>query len=430
MNESPTQKGISAELIPRPYSRIEVRNQLKKREALIEITRIRYFDKKWTDSILYVALVVRKDSKYPQMLILPNGKEMEKSDIIYYHNAINSRKKDKISYNIFFKPLQKALKGVKKIYFSSDGVYHQLNLGTLYNPESKKFASEEVKIQLISTTRDFLNLSKNKRQLQKQANEYHLYLFGYPNYSETKTDKPEIKDRSLVDIALISRIDKKQRFFDALPGVVSNLPGTKKEIETIEKMAKQAKIPSKTYLGDDASEENLKSISEPSVLHIATHGFFIGAQSQSEGNNQEIRHFDNPLLRAGLLLAGSELTLNKKERNSKENGILTAQEALNLDLESTNLVVLSACETGLGEIKNGEGVFGLQRALQEAGAKSVLMSLWKVDDAATQEMMSLFYENMLIKKQEKRTAFQNAQETMKKKYKEPYYWGAFVMVGE
>ncbi|GAB4331675.1 MAG: hypothetical protein OHK0038_06690 [Flammeovirgaceae bacterium] len=184
------------------------------------------------------------------------------------------------------------------------------------------------------------------------------------------------------------------------------------------------------YLEERANEENLKTIYSPTILHIATHGFFDEGEEEDRNKQERTKHFDNPLLHSGLLLTGAELTLNEKETGSKENGVLTAQEAMSLDLSGTELVVLSACETGLGEIKNGEGVFGLQRALQETGAKSVLMSLWKVDDAATQEMMTLFYENMLLKKQDKRTAFKNAQETIKANYKSPYYWGAFVMVGE
>jgi CHAT domain-containing protein len=129
-------------------------------------------------------------------------------------------------------------------------------------------------------------------------------------------------------------------------------------------------------------------------------------------------------MRSGLLLAGCETPSPEGE-----DGVLTAEEAMNLSLENTDLVVLSACETGLGEIQNGEGVFGLQRAFQQAGAKTVLMSLWKVDDTATQIMMTEFYKELLSGKT-KRAAFKAAQLSLKAKYPEPYYWGAFVMVGE
>lgn len=138
---------------------------------------------------------------------------------------------------------------------------------------------------------------------------------------------------------------------------------------------------------------------------------------------------ENPLLRSGLLLANCDNVFDENYRASahSENGILTAYEAMSLNLDETDLVVLSSCETGLGSVKQGEGVYGLQRAFLIAGARSVIMCLWSVSDEATMQLMTLFYENY-TKTGNKNQAFNDAIKQLRVKFKEPFYWSAFVML--
>jgi len=207
------------------------------------------------------------------------------------------------------------------------------------------------------------------------------------------------------------------------------LPGTEKEVGLSDSLfTSQQKDPA-VFLSDAALEDSIKRIKSPQALHIATHGFFLENEESSE---QTDSYVENPLLRSGLVLAGANSYISTgsvdEAGNFEEDGILTAYEAMNLDLDDTELVVLSACETGLGEIKNGEGVFGLQRAFQVAGADAIIMSMWTVDDNATQELMTNFYEEWL-KTGNKHQSFITAQKRLKEQRSAPYYWGAFVMVG-
>jgi CHAT domain-containing protein len=147
-------------------------------------------------------------------------------------------------------------------------------------------------------------------------------------------------------------------------------------------------------------------------------------------------HIEDPMLRSGLYFAGANRTLaGKVSVADLDNGILTALEAANLDLRGTELVVLSACNTGQGDVKNAEGVFGLRRALEEAGAQEVLMSLWSVPDEETQDLMKSFYGKWLSGV-EVHAALKEAQVEIREKVKAshggrdlPYFWGAFVLVG-
>ena len=135
------------------------------------------------------------------------------------------------------------------------------------------------------------------------------------------------------------------------------------------------------------------------------------------------------MTRSGLIFSGAENTMNG-EILAGDNGWLNSSEVSLLNLRGTELVVLSACETGTGDVQNGKGVYGLQRAIRIAGAESLIMSMWEVDDKATQELMTYFYDFWIDKKMTKKDAFNKAQRKIREKYKHPYYWGAFIMLGE
>ena len=146
-----------------------------------------------------------------------------------------------------------------------------------------------------------------------------------------------------------------------------------------------------------------------------------------EGKRKIYKRANDPMMRSGLLFAGANKFWGKPNDNqNKEDGILTASEISNLDLSACELVVLSACETGLGKVQGSEGVFGLQRAFKMAGVKNIIMSLWKVPDAQTAELFDIFYEEC-FKGKSIHKAFQTAQSTMKEKYS-PYFWAGFVLL--
>jgi CHAT domain-containing protein len=405
----------------------DVRNKLKKGEAAIEMIRAAQYTWGNATEPVYLAMIITPETRVKPMAVLwRNGFELENRHLKFYRNNIANQLDDNESYHAYWgDAIPSYLNGAKKIFFSPDGVFHQISLPTLKNPATGKFLDDEVRINVIGSTRDLvqpLKISKATKTI----------LFGFPDYKDGGTKETSIaSDRKEGSALTLREFAGKgtNRFFDPRTSSVIELPGTREEVTSIHQMLINLNLPVTLYTEKTASEKNLKGIKDPRILHIATHGFFLpDAEIEvDQGKNQAVSQ--NPLLRSGLLLAGCEPSLQgKASAKGEEDGILTAYEAMNLFLEETDIVVLSACETGLGEIQNGEGVYGLQRAFQEAGAKSILISLWKVSDSATQLLMTTLYEEFL-KSNNLRASFAKAQMEVRKKYPEPYYWGAFVLIG-
>ena len=362
-------------------------------EAAIEFIRIRSFDKDFTADSKYAALVLTKGATTPKLIVLDNGNQLETRYAKFYRNSIQQKSADTYSYDQFWARIDPALAGKKTLYVSADGVYNQISLSTLKKTDGDYLLNRYDMI-LVGNSKDVIALKSQKPVVAKK----NAFLLGFPDYGG-----------------------------DA----VAALPGTKVEVENIGKILKAGGYQTTPYLQKAATEAVIKAMKGPAIVHIATHGYFQADIEQSSVGVHQENAKNNPLLRSGLLLAGASPTIKGEvmpNLESNDNGVLTAYEAMNLSLDGTDLIILSACETGLGDVRAGEGVYGLQRAFLVAGAKAMVMSLWKVDDAATQALMTNFYTN-LAKGGSKAKAFKQAQLQLMTKYKEPYYWGAFVMMG-
>ncbi len=433
----------------------DIKKSLKKDETTIEFIRFNYYNGyEWTDSTLYYALVLRKDYVYPKAVFLFEEKQLQKllerskneDDFNYVRKlySYNSRQSNRL-YQLVFKPVEQYLKDTKTIYMSPSGLLNRIAFDAL-NSDSLKILSDKYNIFYTSSTAT----SINKDKLLSTDIE-NVALFGGIEYSiepnkmrtNAHVSKEKIVPESSMPIEPSSPANSLERgMLDGLTRNVSwsYLSGSLKETEEIVDIVKRKRIGVKLYKEEQGSEEQFKALENdaPSIIHVSTHGFYFGNDKKSmEYKNMidkkvEFAHSDNPLLRSGFILAGGNAAFQAKTiPEGVEDGILTAAEISSLNFFNTKLAVLSACQTGLGDVKGSEGVYGLQRAFKMAGVEYLLFSLWEVPDYQTRELMTNFYQNWFTGI-EIRVAFKKAQDQLKTKYAKvdgaAFAWAAFVLM--
>lgn len=307
-----------------------------------------------------------------------------------------------------------------RFILAPDGDLSRLPFEILPTADGRRLI-DEVSISYVGCGRDLLGFRSSSTGQTAEA-----VVAADPDFdlagTEASPPSPELQGRQSRDLGQISDVS------------FSRLPGTREEGNRI---ARRLKV--KPWLQAEVLEQKIKRLRSPWILHLATHGYFLADQNRDPGRDAWMvrsdlgrfsgLHLENPLLRSGLALAGGNTWLrNERLPPEAEDGLLTAEDVTGMDLLDTELVVLSACDTGLGVIRTGEGVFGLRRAFVLAGVKTLIMSLWKVPDEETQELMDDFYKRLLsgVPRAE---ALRDAQRAMKARCPNPLLWGAFICQG-
>ena len=415
----------------------EVQTALKPGEAAIEFIRFNYYTPKPTDSVLYAALLLKPGMAAPAFIPLFEEKQLDAlltplaGQGSNGPNELYGGKTGQSLYRLLWKPLEPHLKSVKTVYFSPAGLLHRLNLDAIPTGKSKETIGKRHALSALGSTRQLVVTPASP-----SANTAAV-VFGGIRYD---MDSTAIATGEPGEFAghrglLFSQTDSTLR-----SDSWKYLKYSEREADNIQAQLQKAGFQAGAHKGYAATEEAFKQLGKdapsPRILHISTHGFFFpdpvsaGSKQLAVGSSEPVfKISDHPMIRSGLILAGANHAWSTgRPLGNREDGILTAYEISQMDLRHTELVVLSACETGLGDIRGNEGVYGLQRAFKIAGVKNLIMSLWQVPDFQTQELMTVFYQKWLSDNMTVHQALKAAQEEMQRRRYEPFYWAGFVLV--
>ncbi len=385
---------------------------LKPGEAAIEFFQYQYFNNEWKDSIFYAALVLTHGDTVPAFVPLAEDRGLRQ--LLGLSGNINSKSlllaqlypdlslvtdvrktRGYKLYNLIWKPLLPYLQQVKTVYITLSGILHGLAFDAL-PLNGKKQLADVYSIRYMSGTRMLLDMHEDT-PVQTAS------LWGDVQFSKNTSQ------------------------------VWRQLPHTRAEVSAIAGILRSMHFKVDTFIAANATKPQfLKAMkNKPGILHIATHGYYTppgitGKQLIETMLTGQMPAERDAMLRCGLVLSNITQSVGVQHDDEVDNNLLTAYEIATADLSNTSLVVLSACETALGDIHNSDGVFGLQRAFKMAGVQHIIMSLWSVPDKPTADLMTTFYRNLSAGRSVQ-NAFALAQQYMRKKYP-PYYWAGFVLV--
>jgi len=453
----------------------ELLDALPPSSVYIDFVDYRKFDyekNKWTDDRYYLAFLVKAgDDGQSNVTIMDLGptkaiNEMVKRlrheiagggaqqrgvagvrPVVVTNKSIDNSSKNTTPaedlYRALFEHMEEEVLNAQTIFIAPSGNLNLIPLELSSKPASNMPLSDDYEF-IYCLGKDLVSQKQVKVEKEHPKDSW-ISIVAAPDFADPREASLQEKGLQQSVVQPLARGD-----VNGWPVIFESLPGTMQEADTIQALAgARTKVIKMT--GEDATEAAFKNLHRPSVLHVATHGFFLEVPRESSRIGMRgiggVRNADdekilsspprlfNPSLRSGLALAGANrLAENKLVPEGEEDGILMAAEVVGMDLFGTDLVVLSACETGLGEVQRGEGVFGLRRAFKIAGVKNILMSLWSVPDEETVWLMEAFYKSY-FSGNDPANALRDARQVVRARLIErdgvdnPYYWAAFILEG-
>ena len=437
----------------------EIQSRLTAEEAAIEFVSfsLENLYGASSDSILYAALVLLPADTAPhviplfeerQLQALLNRPELGEELTVKSLYASNSE-----LLKLLWTPLEPLLRNVKTVYYSPAGLLHRVNPAALRDADKRYLSESRAWVRVGSTRELIAGRLADRSYALDPANSATAAVWGGIRYDMDSTAFAAANplDPTATPLPEFERKDGKFRFLveDDAPALSARLrgaddagwkplEGSAREAQQIGELLQKAGFQTEVLSEYAASEERFKSLGQeapsPRILHVATHGFAYPdpkktPQQRLSGEEPVYKIQNDPMLRAGLLLAGANYYwAAKRPLQNREDGVLVAYEVRDLNLRNTELAVLSACQTGLGDVVGSEGVYGLQRAFRIAGAKFLIVSLWQVPDEQTRALMRLFYENWTDKGESLRDAFNHAQATLRGQEPNPYMWAGFLLI--